>query len=114
MGPDLCDRSRWQRDRAQCRACVNRDHEGASRKHEGHEDKARGGQTDAPIRTLVWFRGKDLRVADHAPLREAVAAGDVIPLFVLDPYFFAKARARATPHRIQFLLESLRELESSI
>jgi deoxyribodipyrimidine photo-lyase len=62
----------------------------------------------------VWFRGKDLRVADHAPLRDAAAAGDVIPLFVLDPYFFAKARARATPHRIQFLLESLRELESSI
>ncbi|HEX5106820.1 MAG TPA: deoxyribodipyrimidine photo-lyase [Vicinamibacterales bacterium] len=65
-------------------------------------------------RTLVWFRGKDLRVADHAPLRDAAAAGEVIPLFVLDPYFFAPTRARATPHRIQFLLESLRELESSL
>jgi|GEM_PF-5032313 len=27
-------------------------------------------------RTLVWFRGKDLRVSDHAPLASAVASGD--------------------------------------
>ena len=66
------------------------------------------------MRTLVWFRGKDLRIHDHAPLADAAAAGDVIPLFVLDPYFFAPARARQLPHRIQFLLESLRELEASI
>jgi len=26
------------------------------------------------MRTLVWFRGKDLRVADHAPLQEAAAS----------------------------------------
>ena len=45
-------------------------------------------------RTIVWFRGKDLRISDHAPLRDAVAAGEVIPLFVLDPYFFAPTRAR--------------------
>jgi len=66
------------------------------------------------MRTLVWFRGKDLRVHDHAPLADAAGAGDVIPLFVLDPYFFAPARARRLPHRMQFLLESLRELEVSI
>ena len=65
-------------------------------------------------RTLVWFRGKDLRVHDHAPLADAASAGDVIPLFVLDPYFFAPARARRTPHRIQFLVVSLRELETAI
>ncbi|HSB19661.1 MAG TPA: deoxyribodipyrimidine photo-lyase [Anaeromyxobacteraceae bacterium] len=62
------------------------------------------------MRTIVWFRGKDLRLADHAPLREAAGAGEVIPLFVLDPYFFAPARARELPHRIQFLLDSLRAL----
>jgi deoxyribodipyrimidine photo-lyase len=66
------------------------------------------------MRTLVWFRGKDLRVADHAPLREAAASGEVIPLFVLDPYFFAPARARELPHRMQFLLESLRALEADL
>jgi len=66
------------------------------------------------MRTLVWFRGKDLRVADHAPLREAAASGEVIPLFVLDPYFFAPTRARELPHRMQFLLESLSALQAEI
>lgn len=66
------------------------------------------------MRTIVWFRGKDLRLADHAPLRAALDGGEVIPLFVLDPYFFAPERARALPHRIQFLLESLTELASAI
>ena len=67
------------------------------------------------MRTLVWFRGKDLRVADHLPLAHALAAGgDIVPLFVLDPFFLAPARARAIPHRIQFLLESLTELAARV
>jgi deoxyribodipyrimidine photo-lyase len=66
------------------------------------------------VRTIVWFRGKDLRVADHAPLSDALARGDVIPLFVLDPYFFAPERARELPHRMQFLLESIRELSETL
>jgi deoxyribodipyrimidine photo-lyase len=65
------------------------------------------------VRTLLWFRGKDLRIADHAPLCDATARGEVIPLFVLDPYFFAPSRARELPHRMQFLLESLRSLEQN-
>ena len=78
------------------------------------EGRRRFSTGERQLRTLVWFRGKDLRVHDHAPLADAAATGDVIPLFVLDPYFFAPARARRTPHRIQFLLESLRELEKAI
>jgi deoxyribodipyrimidine photo-lyase len=66
------------------------------------------------MRTLVWFRGKDLRISDHAPLLEAAAAGEVIPLFVVDPYFFAPSRATELPHRMQFLVESLTELASSL
>jgi deoxyribodipyrimidine photo-lyase len=66
------------------------------------------------MRTLVWFRGKDLRLDDHAPLTDALAHGELIPLFVLDPYFFAPERARRLPHRMQFLLESLAELEENI
>jgi len=65
-------------------------------------------------RTIVWFRGKDLRISDHAPLRDAIDTGEVIPLFVLDPYFFAPARARELPHRMQFLLDSLRALEADL
>jgi len=66
------------------------------------------------MRTLVWFRGKDLRVHDHAPLASAIGAGEVLPLFVLDPYFFAPGRARNLPHRMQFLLESIGELARAI
>jgi deoxyribodipyrimidine photo-lyase len=65
-------------------------------------------------RTIVWFRGKDLRVSDHEPLRDALAAGEVIPLFVLDPHFFAPTRARDLPHHMQFLLDSLRALEAAL
>jgi deoxyribodipyrimidine photo-lyase len=66
------------------------------------------------LRTLVWFRGKDLRIADHAPLMKAARDGEVIPLFVLDEYFFAPAAARRTPFRIQFLLDSLRSLAANL
>ncbi len=66
------------------------------------------------MRTVVWFRGKDLRLSDHEPLRDAAGAGAVIPLFVLDPDLFAPARAREHPHRMQFRLDSLRELEAGL
>ncbi len=65
------------------------------------------------MRTLVWFRGKDLRVTDHVPLLEA-ARGECIPLFVLDPYFFSAPSAAELPHRMQFLLESLAALEKNL
>jgi len=66
------------------------------------------------MRSIVWFRGKDLRVADHGPLVEAAATGEVLPLFVLDPYFFAPERAQTLPHRMQFLLDSLRVLAAEL
>jgi len=66
------------------------------------------------VRTLVWFRGKDLRIADHAPLQSAARAGEAIPAFVLDPYFFAPERAREMPNRVRFLLESLAEVERAL
>ena len=65
------------------------------------------------MRTIVWFRGKDLRLTDHAPLR-AAKSDEIIPLFVLDPFFFAPERAQELPHRIQYLLESLEELAASL
>jgi deoxyribodipyrimidine photo-lyase len=68
----------------------------------------------APMRTLVWFRGKDLRLADHAPLLAAIRDGEVVPLFVVDPFFFAPERARELPNRMQFLVDSLVELAGAI
>jgi len=66
------------------------------------------------MRTLVWFRGKDLRLADHPPLLDAIRTGEVVPLFVVDPFFFAPERARELPNRMQFLVDSLAELAESI
>jgi deoxyribodipyrimidine photo-lyase len=66
------------------------------------------------MRTLVWFRGKDLRVRDHQALYEAAMTGEVIPCFVVDPYFFSRERACELPHRMQFLIQSLAELQVAI
>jgi deoxyribodipyrimidine photo-lyase len=66
------------------------------------------------MRTLVWFRGKDLRVADHTPLDDALAQGEVVPLFVLQPRYFGGDHARELPHRVQFLLDALRALAAEI
>jgi deoxyribodipyrimidine photo-lyase len=65
------------------------------------------------MRTIVWFRGKDLRLADHAPLT-AGAQAELLPVFVLDPYFFSPERAAELPRRISYLLESLRGLAENL
>jgi deoxyribodipyrimidine photo-lyase len=67
-----------------------------------------------PMRTLVWFRGKDLRLADHRPLLAAIRDSEVVPIFVVDPFFFAPERASELPSRMQFLVDSLSELADSI
>jgi deoxyribodipyrimidine photo-lyase len=66
------------------------------------------------MRTLVWFRGHDLRLSDHAPLRRALERGEVVPLFVLDPRYLTPEGAGQAPHRAQFLLDSLTALAESI
>ena len=72
---------------------------------------ADSGESSVTTRTIVWFRGKDLRsrITRRFGTR---SRGEVVPLFVLDPYFFAPKRARELPHRMQFLLDSLRALEA--
>ena len=66
------------------------------------------------MRTLVWFRGKDLRLSDHIPLREAIQGGEVVPLFVVDPFFFSAEKAQKMPHRMHFMRESVEALERNI
>jgi deoxyribodipyrimidine photo-lyase len=49
-------------------------------------------------RSIVWFR-RDLRLRDHPALAEACSAGEVLPLFVVDPAFeSAGAPRRALLH----------------
>lgn len=66
------------------------------------------------MRSLVWFRGKDLRMADHRALVDAVGAGDVVPLFVIDPAWANPQAAQQRPHHLQFLLEAVHALAQNL
>lgn len=67
------------------------------------------------MRTLLWFRGKDLRVNDHAALHAAARdSRELFPVFVLSPKYFGAELGAAAPHRVQFLLDSLRVLASEL
>ncbi len=58
--------------------------------------------------SVLWFR-RDLRLHDHPALVAAADAGQVLPLFVLDPALLASGRNRAAR-----LLASVRALAASI
>ena len=58
---------------------------------------------------VMWFR-RDLRLADNPALLEAVADGEVLPLFVLDPALWGPAG----PSRRAYLGASLRSLDASL
>ena len=57
--------------------------------------------------SIVWFR-RDLRLSDHPALAAALAEGDVLPLFVLDPAF-----ERAGAPRRALLHDCLRALDEA-
>lgn len=66
------------------------------------------------MRSLVWFRGQDMRVRDHEPLRAAVQAGELLCVYVLEDHFLAEGRAKQSAHAVQYLLESLTSLRRNI
>lgn len=66
------------------------------------------------MRAMVWFRGEDVRVGDHAALHEARGARELLCVFVLEPFHFSARGVRSAPHRIQFLLESLQSLHDNL
>src|SRR6188768_1706426 len=59
-------------------------------------------------RTLLLFT-RDLRVHDHPALHDAAKAGEVVPLFVVDPGMLAISTNRA-----RFLVESLGDLDAAL
>ncbi|MDP2418035.1 MAG: FAD-binding domain-containing protein [Hydrogenophaga sp.] len=61
--------------------------------------------------SVVWFK-RDLRVHDHAALRQAAARGPVLCLYVLEPSLWAEPDA-ATQH-LHFLRESLLDLYAEL
>ncbi len=60
-------------------------------------------------RSILWFR-RDLRVADLPALHAAAAEGEVVPVFVVDPVFTARAGAP----RLAYLAEALRALDPEV
>src|SRR4051794_15040774 len=48
------------------------------------------GQGDAMVTSVMWFR-RDLRLGDNPALLAACAAGEVVPLFVLDPLLWSRS-----------------------
>ncbi|XP_078177322.1 DNA photolyase family protein isoform X2 [Carex rostrata] len=71
--------------------------------------------------TMIWFR-KGLRIHDNPALDQARrGCKHLYPVFVLDPHYldpdqtaFSPGSARSGLNRIQFLLESLRDLDASL
>ncbi|RLK48821.1 deoxyribodipyrimidine photo-lyase family protein (cryptochrome) [Alkalispirillum mobile] len=60
---------------------------------------------------LVWFK-RDLRVADHAPLHHAARAGPVVPLYIIEPGYWALPDTSL--RHWDFLRHSLAELDTTL
>ncbi|MFT4265486.1 MAG: deoxyribodipyrimidine photo-lyase [Nocardioides sp.] len=60
-------------------------------------------------RSVLWLR-RDLRLRDHGALLAAARAGEVLPVFVLDPRLYDRA---GEPRR-RFLLDSLHALDADL
>jgi deoxyribodipyrimidine photo-lyase len=65
----------------------------------------------SPPHHVVWFK-RDLRVHDHAPLTEAAAGGPVLPLYIVEPGFWALPDSSGRQWR--FVAESLAELDAEL
>jgi deoxyribodipyrimidine photo-lyase len=59
--------------------------------------------------TSIWWIRRDLRLTDNPTLHSALEAGNVIPVFVLDPTF-----SHQSPRRRSFLYEGLDVLDKEL
>jgi len=65
------------------------------------------------MRTTVWWIRRDLRLVDNQALQAAVeAAEQVIPLFILDPFF--EKSSYVADKRLAFLYNGLRALDAAL
>ncbi len=61
--------------------------------------------------SLVWFK-RDLRVADHPALAMAAAQGPVLPLYIIEPEYWAQPEAAARHYG--FVTECLADLQRDL
>ncbi len=66
-----------------------------------------GSETASVTRSVVWFK-RDLRLSDHQPLRDAIAEGRVIGLYVHEPVILS-SKEFAAGH-LAFIEDCLKEL----
>ncbi len=59
--------------------------------------------------TCIWWIRRDLRLSDNPALHSALEAGEVIPVFILDPAF-----SSSSPRRKNFLYEGLHALNRDL
>ena len=65
---------------------------------------------------VVWFR-KCLRLDDNPSLLQACnndALDSILPIFILDPVLYGEKFEKYSRNRLQFLLESLSDLDKSL
>lgn len=60
---------------------------------------------------IIWYK-RDLRVRDHAPLFHASQSGEVLPLYILEPFLFEQDVL--TKRHLTFITESLIDLKQSL
>lgn len=60
---------------------------------------------------LLWFR-RDLRLEDNESVTLAASSAEVIPFFVLDPWFYTQPEISTA--RVRFLFESLSDLDYNL
>ncbi len=60
---------------------------------------------------VYWFR-KCLRIHDNQGLALASEERNLLPIFIIDPYFWEKCDI--SENRLNFLLETMRDLDSNL
>lgn len=66
------------------------------------------------MRSLVWFRGNDLRLRDQLPLSTALRQGEAILVYVLEPAQWPTHVAASAVHRSRYLRQSVEGLQRDI
>ena len=60
--------------------------------------------------TAIWWVRRDLRLMDNLTLQMAVNSGEILPVFILDPYF----RNAAISRKYKLLINGLRKLDADL
>ena len=67
------------------------------------------------MKVHIFIFRRDLRIEDNRGLNEAMKRGNVLPIFIFDPKQINPAENPYFSNKsVQFLIESLKDLESSI